>query len=438
MPSSHPKQPPPTRLSLLVGIAALLIALNGCSPAPSGQGDQALKRGDYAEAKAHYEEQLAKNPKNDRVRTALGRALYHLKEYDHAIENLDPVHRNDPGNAAAALYLGLSHEAKDDIPAAEAAYERYLTKDSKSERARQFRGRLLYLRDTEIRKQAKAALQVESTMSIDTTGPPVVAVLPFAVSGPGSDTLSAVGKGLAAAISHDLFQVKSIRVVERLRLHSILEELAMADSGITDRKTAPRVGRLLGARQLVNSGLTFRPDRTVSVQSGVIDATDASFHPAILTEDQLTRLWLIQKDITFAVLNQMGIELTPEERNAIQKIPTRNVEAFLAYSRGIEALNNGDYDAAHIAFGDAARIDPGFEQAKVMQGETGQVLEGSAPAARFESTLAAGLPAATEPSVAGPPPLDMINSVSRPATDPRTDDRPGGGSGSVHVGGTIP
>jgi TolB-like protein len=279
-------------------------------------------------------------------------------------------------------------------------------------------------------------------MKLDTTGPPVVAVLPFAISGPGSDSLSALGKGMAAAISYDLFQVKSIRVVERLRLHSILEELALADSGITDKKTGPRVGRLVGARQLVNSGLKFLPDHSVSIQSGVIDARDASYKPALLTENQFARLWQVQKDITFAVIDQLGVVLTPEERNAIEKIPTRNIEAFMAYSRGIESMNNGDYESANVQFQEAAKLDPGFEQAKAMESESGTILEGSVPPGQFESSLAAGLPAGggSGPALTGPPPMDIINSVSRPATDPRTDDAPGGGAGTgtANVGGSIP
>lgn len=434
------------RLIESTGLYAVLVALalvlvTGCTPAPTSLGDEALKRGDYAAAKAAYEEQLQKNPDNTRVKAALGRAQYNLNEYDAAIATLEPIHRHDPGNATAALYLGLSHEAKDDIPAAEAAYERYLTTDSKSDMARHLRGRLIYLRDNTIRSQAKEAVKLESTMKLDTTGPMVVAVLPFTVSGPGSDSLEALGKGMAAAISYDLFQVKSIKVVERLRLNSIFEELALADSGITDPKSSPRVGRLVGANQLVNSGLKFLPNHDVSIQSGVIRTRDAAYKPALLTENQFERLWQVQKDITFAVIGQLGILLTPEERNAIEKIPTRNLEAFMAYSRGIESMDRGDYEEANAQFQQAAKLDPGFEQAKAMQSESSAAIEGSAPAAQFESTLATGLPGTgAGPGLAGPPPMDVINSISRPSTDPRTDDAPGGGAGTgtANVGGSIP
>jgi len=428
--------------SLLAGCLVLAVLLAaGCTPAPTSVGDEALKRGDYAAAKAAYEEQLQKNPDNVRVKAALGRAQYNLNEYDAAIATLEPIHRDNPGNATAALYLGLSHEAKGNIPGAESAYERYLTTDSKSDMARHLRGRLIYLRDNTIRAQAKEAVKLESSMKLDTTGPMVVAVLPFAVSGPGSDSLEALGKGMAAAISYDLFQVKSIKVVERLRLNSIFEELALADSGITDPNSSPRVGRLVGANQLVNSGLKFLPNHDVSIQSGVIRTRDAAYRPALLTENQFERLWQVQKDITFAVIDQLGILLTPEERNAIQKIPTRNVEAFMAYSRGIEAMDRGDYETAHMQFQQAAKLDPGFEQAKAMQSESGAALEGSAPAAQFESTLAAGLPGTgTGTGLAGPSPMEIINGVARPSTDPRTDDPAGGGggTGTANVGGSIP
>ena len=49
--------------------------------------------------------------------------------------------------------------------------------------------------------------------------------------------------------------------------------------------------------------------------------------------------------------------------------PTRNLQAFLAYSQGLEAEARGDYEAAAQAFQRAQELDPGFSEAANQQEE---------------------------------------------------------------------
>lgn len=59
----------------------------------------------------------------------------------------------------------------------------------------------------------------------------------------------------------------------------------------------------------------------------------------------------------------MGVQLTPAEQEAINQRPTQNIQAFLAYSRGLEAEDRGDYGAAQAAYNDAVTLDPSFRAA---------------------------------------------------------------------------
>jgi tetratricopeptide (TPR) repeat protein len=57
------------------------------------------------------------------------------------------------------------------------------------------------------------------------------------------------------------------------------------------------------------------------------------------------------------------VTLTVAERNAIEQRPTRSLAAFLAYSRGLTAEDEGRYDEASRFYRDAMRLDPGFDAA---------------------------------------------------------------------------
>jgi hypothetical protein len=72
----------------------------------------------------------------------------------------------------------------------------------------------------------------------------------------------------------------------------------------------------------------------------------------------------LEKNLVFDVIAQMGIALTPVERERIQRVPTRNLQAFLAYSKGLEREGAGDYQAASTFFRQSANLDPNFAPVK--------------------------------------------------------------------------
>ena len=66
----------------------------------------------------------------------------------------------------------------------------------------------------------------------------------------------------------------------------------------------------------------------------------------------------------WGLIEEMGIELSDEERDRIQELPTENMLAFIAYSKGIDLEDKGEYKAAEAAFEEAVRLDPQFETAQ--------------------------------------------------------------------------
>ncbi|MGZ8492637.1 MAG: CsgG/HfaB family protein [Gemmatirosa sp.] len=77
----------------------------------------------------------------------------------------------------------------------------------------------------------------------------------------GDSNAVAIAYGVADLLTTDLAQASQLRVVERLRTDAILRELRLAGSGQVDSATAPRVGRLVGARNLVLGSVRSAGDR---------------------------------------------------------------------------------------------------------------------------------------------------------------------------------
>jgi len=74
----------------------------------------------------------------------------------------------------------------------------------------------------------------------------------------------------------------------------------------------------------------------------------------------LTSVFGLQKNLVFSVVDDLGIELTTEEREAINQVHTESLLAFMAYSRGLDFEDKGLYDQAEAEYRSAVAIDPNF------------------------------------------------------------------------------
>jgi hypothetical protein len=163
-------------------------------------------------------------------------------------------------------------------------------------------------------------------------------------------------------VSVDLSNVQSIRLVERVRLQALLNELELARSGAVDRSTAPRVGRLLGAGRVVGGTYTVAGRDDLHLGAAVAEATGET-SGEITHSGGLDDLFDLEKALVFDLIEELDVELTPAEQEAIETVPTRNLQAFLLYSRALEQEDEGAFGAAADSYRRAARMDPSFGRA---------------------------------------------------------------------------
>jgi|GEM_PF-1962480 len=422
------------------GTIAVLLVLGGCAHNALWRGNDALKKGNYYLAESHFQGVLNENPNDFAARRGLALVYYHRGEYENAARELEIVRLNMPKDGLTSLYLGLTYERSDRFADAEQVYNTYLLADSKSEISRKIKGRALYVRNEKARRQVREAIEFDRPLLADTTGARVIGVLPFISVGEDTARLDPLAVGLAALVADDLFRIHSIKLVERMQLRYILDELALAGDSIIDVSSAPRLNRLIGAGYLVRGDLVGLGDEEVGIHSGVINTRQETYNPVIDAEERYAKLWNLQKQITLAVIDSLGIELTPGERNNISRIPTENFEAFFAYCNGIVAHDQGDFTTAGEYFNQAMAADPGFEQAAAMQEETELLNESGGAPEEFDESLGAiisqeTLPTEFDTDVAGEfedlTESGVGNNDAVPAEEETEE------TGTVSVGGTI-
>jgi tetratricopeptide (TPR) repeat protein len=162
--------------------------------------------------------------------------------------------------------------------------------------------------------------------------------------------------------------------------------------------------------------------------AAVVPTANAADARALTAEQELDGLFDMEKQIVFGVLRELGVELTPAEIEAINENRAANLLAFLAYGRGLEASDRGDYEEALQQFDQAAELDPGFAPVQERRSEAGALAtatETTPPqiAERATEELPALAEAPGDDVLGGPqtlggpdPLLDDVNTIDNPAT----------------------
>ncbi len=172
----------------------------------------------------------------------------------------------------------------------------------------------------------------------------------------GQPELDPVQKGMAIMLITDLSTIEGIQVIERVKVQALTEETGLGVSGLVDPRTAPHVGRLLGARWLVGGDIL--QDGPVRIQSNLLDVPAAEILGNATAGGSLTDLFRIEKDLLFKIVDILKIELTPAQKEALEKPCSTSSKALLAFFKGVDAGDRGDYEDAARFYESALKDDP--------------------------------------------------------------------------------
>ncbi len=344
----------------------LLASLAACATGGMTAGESVSK----------LEQQQKSSPSSAAVNRSLGIAYYKASRYQDARTSLETATRLDPKDGTTALYLGLSAEELGDVPAAKSAYSSYIQYGRTSRVRSQLQSRLAALTRKEIAADAKAAVRQEARLAGQPASPSVIAVMPLRFSGPDS-SLRPLERGFADLLTTDLARSSQLTLVERSRMQALLDEIHLQKSGATDAASNVRAGKLVRAGRVVQGSLNQVGAFDLRADAAVVDVSTSQIRGTANASDQLEAVFNLEKKLALDLFTQLGVSLSPAERNTIEQRPTRSMQAFLAYSRGLTAEDEGRYDDAGRFFNEAVRVDPGFQSAQQKSQAVRQVSAGA-------------------------------------------------------------
>src|SRR6266446_5040164 len=183
---------------------------------------------------------------------------------------------------------------------------------------------------------------------------PSIAVLPFNNMS-GDPEQEYFSDGITEDIITDLSNVSGLFVVAR--------NTAFTYKGKPVK--VQQVAQELGVRFILEGSVRKASSR-VRVTGQLINGKDGGHLWAARFDRDLTDIFVIQDEITHAIVEQLKVKLLPQEKKIIGQTPTANIEAYTYYLRGRDFFHRHSkryHQLARRMFAKAVELDPLYARA---------------------------------------------------------------------------
>ncbi|MGC4121291.1 MAG: CsgG/HfaB family protein [Myxococcales bacterium] len=203
-----------------------------------------------------------------------------------------------------------------------------------------------------------------------------IAVLYFEYTGKNED-LFVLRKGLAQMLATDLANSGQIRVIERLRLQEILDELKLTQSRKFDPATTAKIGKLLGVQYLV-LGDFYEAQGKFVVHASTTDVETAEHKGDVYVTGKTDEFLELEQKVAAGLIEKIAklvppppaapeksganAPATPGDRPkaAPQKLA---MQTAVKYSKALDAIDRKDKETAKKELEAVVKEQPDFKLA---------------------------------------------------------------------------
>lgn len=155
------------------------------------------------------------------------------------------------------------------------------------------------------------------------------------------DKLDPLKKGLADMLITEMSKIKNLKVVERQRIQSVVEELNLGETDLVDKNTSQKMGKLLGAKVLLFGGFSnlfgdkLRIDaRIVSVETGVTLKAEEE------TGD-LDQFLTMLKSLVKKISDDLEVKMSKAEADRLESTQDGKFDGYVTYAQALNLEDNG-------------------------------------------------------------------------------------------------
>lgn len=176
-----------------------------------------------------------------------------------------------------------------------------------------------------------------------------------------------LSKGMAEMLITELSQNSGVRVVERDRLQTLLEEQNLQGGNQVDKATAVKLGNILGARHMLMGSFVVDQRQNMRIDVRAVNTETSAIDYVQTVSGKADRL--LELVIELGAKVNAGLKL-PALKTASATTPAsknpNQFKALLAMSQALEAEDTRDFDQARTLYQSAIALNPDFDRARVL------------------------------------------------------------------------
>ncbi len=178
------------------------------------------------------------------------------------------------------------------------------------------------------------------------------------------EKLEPLSKGLMAMMIQDISKTDKLRVVERDRINFLLDELKLQQSDLTDKSTAVKMGKLVGAQTLLMGGFMKLDKNNFKIYGRLVSVETSEIIKAEEVEGDPDDIFELQKELVFKILDDLKVDVDKNTKDVIEQGKDAKYEALYHYSLGLALQDKNDYAGAFAEYRKALEISPGYAEAE--------------------------------------------------------------------------
>lgn len=176
-----------------------------------------------------------------------------------------------------------------------------------------------------------------------------------------------LSKGLADMLITDLARTDKIQLVDRDKVQNYLDEIALAESGVIDKKTALRLGQIAKVTKALFGNYRVENGR-IEIQAYVINVDGNNVERVESVTGSVKDILDLEKNLALKIVENLHVPLTQKEIDSVIFKATDSLDAAARFYRGLDSYDNGQYFNALREFRLTEKNDPSYDKPLLFQG----------------------------------------------------------------------
>lgn len=212
--------------------------------------------------------------------------------------------------------------------------------------------------------------QVSAGAQAAASNKPTVAIMYFTNGAIGkAEEYAPLSKGLAEMLITELSANANIRVVERDRIQSLIEEQKLAENGRVDQATAVKAGKVLGALHMLMGSFVIDPKERMRMDVRAINTETSELEYATTVTGKADNMLELLTQLATKLNSGLKLPDVPtgfQQGAAVGAKGPNQLKSMMLLSRALEQQDRKNTQQAVALYKESLQANPDNQRAKTL------------------------------------------------------------------------